>query len=72
MFVTISLVIFWLLFIVGLIGSIRSKQRDSVDAVIILVIFILPALIFMTLSSWVMPIIITWITVVAVGAMVTS
>ena len=72
MFVTISLVIFWLLFIVGLIGSIRSKQRDSVDAVIILVIFILPALIFMTLSGWVMPIICIWITLIAVGAMITS
>ena len=72
MFVTISLVIFWLLFIVGLIGSIRSEQPDSGDAVVILVLFILPALIFMTYCGWVMPVICIWVTIVAVAAMITG
>ena len=73
MFFTISLVIFWILFILCLAGTIYSGEAESI---LLMVVFGLPGLAFVTFATvfggWVMPVIVCWISVIAIIGLIAN
>ncbi len=71
MFTIISLVIFWVILIVLLVGAISAGE---IEAIIISLLLLVPGLLFVTVAAlgagWVMPIIGIWISIILTVGMI--
>lgn len=73
LFFTISLAIFWILFLICLAGTIYSGEAEGI---LLMVVFGLPGLGFVTFATisggWVMPVIVCWMSLIITIGMITD